>query len=102
NELRYRYDSQTGGEAVFSEVYYPDGWTLTLENGEELAITLEEEVLRGASLPAGEHELTMHFLPRSYYVGERVSLASSILLILLVLLSVAGSIFYAKKDGSQS
>ena len=101
NALRYRYSSSSGGEAVFSEVYYPDGWTLTLEDGTPLDITLEEEVLRGATLPAGTHELEMRFAPASYARGEAVSRASSLLLILLALCSVAGAVFYRRKDGSQ-
>ena len=101
NALRYRYSSASGGEAVFSEVYYPDGWTLTLEDGTALDITPEEEILRGATLPAGTHELEMRFAPASYARGEAVSRASSLLLILLALCSVAGAVFYRRKDGSQ-
>ncbi|MBQ7269768.1 MAG: hypothetical protein IJS62_07960 [Bacteroidales bacterium] len=98
NALRYRYSSEKGGKAVFSEVYYPDGWTLTLEDGTPLEITLEEEILRGAFLPAGDHELEMRFAPLSYKRGEAVSRASSILLILLVLLSLAAASFYGSKS----
>ena len=76
-------------------------WTLTLEDGTPLEITLEEEVLRGAMLPAGTHELEMRFAPASYKQGEAVSRASSILLILLALCAVAGAAFYRRKDGSQ-
>jgi len=101
NALRYRYSSENGGEAVFSEVYYPDGWSLTLEDGMPVEIYLEDEILRGALLPAGTHELEMRFAPASYAKGEAVSRSSSILLILLALASVAGAVFYRKKDGSQ-
>ena len=101
NALCYRYSSETGGDAVFSEVFYPDGWTLTLEDGTPLEITLEEEILRGAKLPAGTHELVMRFAPASYARGEAVSRASSVFLILLVLCAVAGAAFYRKRDGSQ-
>jgi uncharacterized membrane protein YfhO len=34
-------------------------------------------------LPAGDHEITFTFRPASYYTGNKISLASSILLILL-------------------
>ncbi len=101
NALRYRYSSETGGEAVFSEVYYPDGWTLTLEDGTPLPITLEEGILRGAVLPAGTHELEMRFAPASYARGEAVSRASSMGLILLVLLSVVSAAYLGKRNGSQ-
>ena len=53
--------------------------------------------LRAALLPAGEHDLVVRFEPTSYRTGARVSRASSILLILLVLASLAGMFLTPKK-----
>lgn len=88
NELRYKYSCADGGRLVFSEVFYPKGWTLTTETGESLDIEVYDDILRSAVVPAGEHELVMRFAPASYAVGETVSMASSILLLVLVLASV--------------
>ena len=85
NELRYRYSSPAGGKLVFSEVYYPAGWHLTVDGGQELPITLSDEVLRSAVVPAGEHELVMRFAPDSYSRGTRMSRICSWALILLAL-----------------
>ena len=88
NELRYEYSSAEGGKVVFSEVYYPVGWTLTVEDtGELLPIGLEGDILRSAVVPAGKHTLVMRFDPPSYRTGETVSRASSIAIVLVVLLS---------------
>lgn len=88
NELRYSYNSEHGGKAVFSEVYYPVGWKLTVDGGSEsVEIVPEEGVLRAAVLPAGEHSLVMRFDPPSYRTGEAVSRVSSILLIMAVLIA---------------
>ena len=87
--LQYSYESAGGGKAVFSEVYYPAGWEATLEDGTILDISLSDEVLRSVELPAGKHELTMRFAPASYSIGENVSCASSILLILLLISCVS-------------
>ena len=88
NELRYEYSSAEGGKVVFSEVYYPVGWTLTVEDtGELLPIGPEGDILRSALVPAGEHTLVMRFDPPSYRTGETVSRASSIAIVLVVLLS---------------
>ena len=88
NELRYEYSSAEGGKVVFSEVYYPVGWTLTVEDtGELLPIELEGDILRSAFVPAGEHTLVMRFDPPSYRTGETVSRASSIAIVIVVLLS---------------
>lgn len=98
NCLEYRYSSAAGGTLVFSEVYYPQGWTLKLDGGEELPISLYGDLFRSAQVPAGEHTLVMRFEPKSYAVGEGVSRASSIFIILIVLLSVAGAVLTKKKE----
>lgn len=86
NELRYHYSADESAKAVFSEVYYPGGWTLRVEDtGELLPITLSHGVLRSAVLPAGEHELVMRFAPDSYRQGQTLSLICSILTLLLAL-----------------
>jgi hypothetical protein len=47
-------------------------------------------MLRGAVLPEGEGQLIMRFEPDSYQLGENISLASSIALILLLIASIIG------------
>ena len=92
NELRYKYSSPEAARLVFSEVYYPVGWKLMVEDtGEELPIELEGTLLRAAQVPAGEHTLVMRFDPPSYRTGEAVSRASSILLILAALGAILGA-----------
>ena len=104
NCLKYSYSTPTDSKIVFSEVYYPEGWKLTIDGTSELPIEVyagDENtpagLLRCADVPAGNHTLEMRFAPKSYSVGEGVSRASSIALILLVLLAVAGAIVF-KKD----
>ena len=92
NELRYQYFTPEAARLVFSEVYYPVGWKLIVEDtGEELPIELEGTLLRAANVPAGEHTLVMRFDPPSYRIGEAVSRATSILLILAALGAVLGA-----------
>ncbi len=89
NELHYKYTSETGGELVFSEVYYPKGWTLTLDGTDIIPMNQSGEILRCAKVPAGEHTLVMRFDPPSYRIGEKISLISSILLFAIFLASIA-------------
>ena len=89
NELRYHYSAAQPATAVFSEVYYPEGWTLKVEDtGEVLPISLCDRVLRSAQLPAGEHDLVMRFEPGSYARGRNISLICSIITILMALAGI--------------
>ncbi len=102
NCLKYEYSASGERKLVFSEVYYPAGWKLTLEDGTELEMSLSDKVLRSAVVPAGKHTLEMRFAPVSYSRGAAMSRACSILLILLVLGSVAGMFLPSvKRDGSK-
>ena len=85
NCLRYEYSATQDKKLIFSEVYYPAGWVLRMEDGSELEMSLSDEVLRSAVVPAGEHTLEMRFEPVSYARGEFVSQICSILLIFLAL-----------------
>ena len=85
NCLRYEYSAAGARKLIFSEVYYPAGWVLRLEDGSELPLELSDEVLRCAVVPAGEHTLEMRFEPVSYERGAFISQICSILLILLAL-----------------
>ncbi|MCR5408930.1 MAG: YfhO family protein, partial [Bacteroidales bacterium] len=97
NRLKYHYTAPSDALAVFSEIYYADGWHATVD-GEPLELLRADWTLRTALLPAGEHDVEMYFLPDSYRTGAAVSRASSILLLLLLLGSIAGAI--ARKRSS--
>ena len=86
---------------MFSEIYYPKGWKAYLAaTGEPVELFRADWMLRGAILPKGEGELVMRFEPESYTLGENISRASSILLILLLLASIAGVAIPDKKPRS--
>jgi uncharacterized membrane protein YfhO len=83
DELIYKYSAREEKLAVFSEIYYPAGWKCFIDDKESKYFRTNY-VLRGMVLPAGDHEIKFSFKPESYFVGNKVSLASSILLILLL------------------
>ena len=87
NELRYRYSAAAPRAAVFSEIYYPSGWTATLEDGTSVDLFRADWTLRGAVLPAGDHEIVLRFDPPVYRISSSISRIGSILLILLTLLA---------------
>jgi uncharacterized membrane protein YfhO len=84
NDLQYSYKTKNNGFAVFSEIYYPKGWNAYLD-GKLTPHFWCDYVLRAMILPAGEHKVEFRFEPKVYVTGEKISLASSVVLILLVL-----------------
>jgi hypothetical protein len=83
-QLTYQYNINSNQFAVFSEIFYEKGWNAYVD-GRKLPHIRVNYILRGMVLPAGNHELIFRFEPKSYYVGQNVSLISSLLIIILIL-----------------
>ena len=81
DELKYRYNATQAGLVVFSEIYYADGWQAFLD-GKPVPHLRANYVLRALQVPAGAHTIDFKFEPKAYAVGNGVSLASSIALLL--------------------
>lgn len=96
DELLYKSTAKEEKLAVFSEIYYPAGWKCYID-GNESRYFRADWILRGMIIPAGDHEIKFVFKPSSYHTGNKVSLASSILLIILF----AGYIFTLFKPKSE-
>ncbi|MCC6253151.1 MAG: hypothetical protein IT238_11900 [Bacteroidia bacterium] len=80
------YESQAGKPqlAVFSEIYYPKGWNVYID-GKPGSYFSTDYVLRAMIVPAGKHEITYKFEPTTYYTGEKIAMAGSILLFLFII-----------------
>ena len=115
NELRYEFSTDAERAAIFSEIYYPKGWKAWIEpagaygevrgghyqptsEGHPVELFRADWMLRGAIIPEGEGQLIMRFEPDSYQLGEDISRASSIALILLLIASAAGMIVFHRKN----
>lgn len=96
NELRFSYNTSKPRAAIFSEIYYPFGWRASLEDGTRLDLFRADWTLRGAIVPAGNHEITMRMDPRSYRVGARISLVASVTILALLLLALCGLFVFRK------
>jgi len=93
NHLVYKYNSVDDQLVVFSEIYYSKGWNAYVD-GELAPYFRANYVLRAMEVPAGEHSIEFKFEPRIYVIGERISFASSLLLIILLLGAI---VFESKK-----
>ncbi|EDM37231.1 hypothetical protein PBAL39_05513 [Pedobacter sp. BAL39] len=80
DSLSYSYSAPRAIIAVFSEIYYDKGWNMYVD-GKKEPYFRADYVLRAAQLPAGNHKVDFKFEPVSYYMGENISLAGSILLV---------------------
>jgi hypothetical protein len=80
DHLTYEYSTAKDAIAVFSEIYYSEGWKMYID-GVEKPYFRADYVLRAALLQAGNHKLEFKFHPKAYYLGEKLSLAGSVLLL---------------------
>jgi hypothetical protein len=81
DHLVYQSGSTATMVAVFSEIYYDKGWKMLID-GVEKPYFRTDYILRAAQIPVGNHKIEFIFHPASYYTGEGISLAGSILLVL--------------------
>jgi len=87
NHLVYESNSSVQSLAVFSEIFYQPGWNATID-GKSAEILRTDYVLRGLNIPAGTHKIEFKFEPQSYFLGEKISMASSAIILLLLLLGL--------------
>jgi len=93
NYLKYEATVNSGSQlAVFSEIYYPKGWKSFID-GKETEHIQVNYVLRAMIIPEGKHQIEFKFEPASYNLGNKISMASSMLL----LLAIAGYFVYILK-----
>jgi hypothetical protein len=81
NNLVYASESQTTLPAVFSEIWYPEGWNCYIDGKKTDKIFRANYVLRGAIIPAGKHKIEWKFEPATYSKSESIALFGSIGLI---------------------
>ncbi len=93
NDLVYEYNAPEKEFAVFSEIYYKDGWNVYLD-GQPAQYAQVNYVLRGMEVPAGKHKLEFKFEPSTYYTGNSIAMVGSILL----LITVAAGIFLDRRN----
>ena len=82
NKLTYESESTFDQMAVFSEIYYPKGWKVTID-GEPADFFRVNYVLRSMILPSGQHKIEFKFEPDSYWLGRKISLISTVILLIL-------------------
>jgi len=88
DKIIYKSSAKTNQFAVFSEIYYDKGWNVFID-GQKADYLRVDYVLRGMSIPAGEHTIEFRFEPQSYVTGNRVAVWASLLIYLLLIAVIA-------------
>src|SRR5258706_4270516 len=99
NHLVYTSSASSEQLAVFSEIYYDKGWNAYVD-GKLASHIRADYLLRAMRVPAGNHKIEFKFEPKVYDTGEKISFASS----LILLLFCAGVVFIEirKKTGRKA
>lgn len=87
NRLTYETNNTQDGIAVFSEIYYPDGWHVTID-GQPAELARADYILRTMYVPAGQHTIEMRFDPTSLHVTEGIAYGALALLVIGIIVAV--------------
>lgn len=87
NRLTYETNNAQDGIAVFSEIYYPDGWHVTID-GQPTELARADYILRTMYVPAGQHTIEMRFDPTSLHVTEGIAYGALALLVIGIIVAV--------------
>lgn len=90
NYMKYQSQSSADGLSVFSEIYYP-GWVARID-GKEVPVLRADYILRAVEIPSGNHTIEFKFEPKAYTVGNKVTMASSWIALLILLVSLGWSL----------
>ena len=95
NHLTYKSHSAAGGLAVFSEIYFPWGWKVSVD-GKPVEMGRVNYVLRALQLPAGDHEIDFKFDPDEVGTTQTWAKAAVVAIYLLLLVALNYALFGGK------
>ena len=82
--LIYEADTKKDELAVFSEIYYPKGWQITID-GKPAEMLRVNYTLRGLVVPEGKHIITFRFDPKSIRITDSIAYAALLIMLLTAL-----------------
>ncbi len=91
NHLTYTANCQSKGLAVFSEIYYKDGWNAYID-GNEVEYARANYILRALEIPKGQHKVEFKFEPTTFNIGNIINV-----LAFCVMLALLGAAVFLKK-----
>lgn len=94
---KYESSNSENGLAVFSEIYYPKGFQVTID-GEPAEMLRANYILRALEVPAGQHTIEFTFAPAIYKTGTVIMQICSILSLLFFVFTVYLSVRKPEHD----
>jgi hypothetical protein len=90
NYLKYEYNSEGEALAVFSEIYFPDGWSAYID-GQQAEYFAADYTLRAMELPAGKHTVEWRFRAPGWGVATAITgICSWLILLGFVAIAILG------------
>ena len=83
--------------AIFSDIYYPKGWQITID-GEPVEMFRANYILRALPIPEGKHRVEFHFKPQSIKTTDTIAYVA-LLIMLLTSIYLVYSRFKESKEG---
>jgi Ni,Fe-hydrogenase I cytochrome b subunit len=93
NYIKYNSSNSHEGLAVFSEIYYENGWNAYID-GKKTDHFPVDYVLRALVVPAGDHTIEFKFEPQVIKTGSIITVISVIGMLSLLI----GGIYYEQKN----
>lgn len=97
NYLKYSATNSHEGVAVFSEMYYKNGWNAYID-GNKTDVFQANYVLRALKIPSGNHTIEFKFEPEVIQTGSTIALISSVCILILLV----GGIYFEQRRRQKS
>ncbi|MFT4661563.1 MAG: hypothetical protein ACI8XB_001841 [Patiriisocius sp.] len=96
NHITYKSNTQVKQYAVFSEIYYKNGWNAFID-GQEVSHNQVNFILRGLEVPAGDHVIEFKYQPVTFINGLKIQAFFSYFIVIMVLVAL----FFEFKPGTK-
>lgn len=96
NHLIYKSSNANEGVAVFSEIYYKEGWNAYIDT-KKVDYFKADYTLRAMKIPAGNHTIEFKFEPQVVKTGSTIALISSLLMLILI----GGGVYFLRKENNK-
>jgi hypothetical protein len=94
NYIKYISSNSKEGLAVFSEIYYENGWNAYID-GVKTDHFPVDYVLRALVIPGGKHTVEFKFEPQVITTGSIITVISTVLMLVLLV----GGLYYERERG---